>query len=139
MEGKQVYCTNAVKHFKFAPITSTQKRRIHKTPDLREISVCRPWLAAQPHRVDPALVIVLGATAGKALFGSSYEGTEFCGALLPVSHWDIPTMLGDEREDNAGSHWFLAVHPSAVLRAASRADAYKGFLSDLRTAVRFLA
>ncbi|MFJ8849896.1 UdgX family uracil-DNA binding protein [Streptomyces sp. NPDC102437] len=140
MEEEQVYFTNAVKHFKFAPSTSTQKRRIHKTPDLREISACRPWLAAELHRVDPALVIALGATAGKALFGSSYRVTEARGALLPVSHWDIPTTLGAEREDTAGSHWFLAtVHPSAVLRAKNRADAYGGLLSDLRTAARFLA
>ncbi|MFE6666541.1 UdgX family uracil-DNA binding protein [Streptomyces sp. NPDC057697] len=140
IDEDEVYFTNAVKHFKFAPATNTRKRRIHKTPDLREITACRPWLAAELHRADPALVVALGATAGKALFGGSYRVTQARGALLPVPHWDIPTTLGAERDADAGSHWFLAtVHPSAVLRAKDRADAYGGLLSDLRTAARFLA
>lgn len=84
--------------------------------------------------------VALGATVGKALFGSSYRVMEFRGVLLPVSHWDIPTTLGTEREGSARNHWFFAtVYPSAVLRATNRADACKEFLSDLRTAARFLA
>ena len=39
--ARQVYVTNAVKHFKFEP---RGKKRIHKTPDRSEIQACRWWL-----------------------------------------------------------------------------------------------
>ncbi|MFF9510934.1 UdgX family uracil-DNA binding protein [Streptomyces sp. NPDC014724] len=139
IDEEQVYFTNAVKHFKFVPSTGTRKRRIHKAPNLREITACRPWLAAELRRVDPALVVALGATAGKALLGSSFRVTEARGALLPLPDWDIPAAPGTVREDNVNSHRFLAtVHPSSVLRAKDRAKAYGGLLSDLKTAARFL-
>ncbi|WP_331749126.1 UdgX family uracil-DNA binding protein (plasmid) [Streptomyces sp. NBC_00984] len=143
IDENQVYFTNAVKHFKFAPLTDTRKKRIHKTPNLREITACRPWLAAELRRIDPELVVALGATAGKALFGSSFRVSEARGALLPLpdlSKWDIPPEQDAVQEAEENGHRFLAtVHPSAVLRAKNRADAYQGLLSDLRMAARFLA
>ncbi|MFE1406880.1 UdgX family uracil-DNA binding protein [Streptomyces sp. NPDC058770] len=139
IDEEQVYFTNAVKHFKFAPLTGTQKRRIHKAPDLREITACRPWLAAELRRVDPELVVALGATAGKALFGGSFRVTQARGALLSLPDWDIPATPDATGEGEMNGHRVLAtVHPSAVLRAKDRDVAYGGLLSDLRTAARFL-
>ncbi|GGV86738.1 uracil-DNA glycosylase [Streptomyces gelaticus] len=142
IDENQVYFTNAVKHFKFAPVVDARKRRIHKTPNLREITACRPWLAAELSRIDPELVVALGATAGKALFGGSFRVSEVRGTLLPLpdlSNWDIPAEEGAAQEAGANDHRFLAtVHPSAVLRAKNRDEAYRGLLSDLRMAARFL-
>jgi DNA polymerase len=44
LERSDLYLTNAVKHFKFAP---RGKRRIHKRPDVGEIQACGPWLALE--------------------------------------------------------------------------------------------
>lgn len=41
MDEEQVYFTNAVKHFKFAPAGEGRKRRIRKAPNLREMTACR--------------------------------------------------------------------------------------------------
>src|SRR5882762_6140664 len=38
---REVWLTNAVKHFKWEP---RGKRRIHKKPRISEIKACRPWL-----------------------------------------------------------------------------------------------
>ncbi|MFF8640924.1 UdgX family uracil-DNA binding protein [Streptomyces sp. NPDC015345] len=137
LDEDQAYFTNAVKHFKFAPVTEGRKRRIHKTPSLGELTACRPWLAAELRRVDPELVVALGATAGKSLLGGSFKVTESRGALLPLTPGtDLPLAAGDESD---GDRRLLAtVHPSAVLRSKDRDEAFAGLVSDLRVASRFL-
>lgn len=40
---KDVYITNAVKHFSWAP-AERGKRRIHKKPRYSEVKACHPWL-----------------------------------------------------------------------------------------------
>ncbi|MGV9877723.1 UdgX family uracil-DNA binding protein [Streptomyces sp. NPDC003006] len=136
---EQTYFTNAVKHFKFAPVAEGRKRRIHKAPNLRELTACRPWLAAEVRRVDPELVVALGATAGKSLLGSSFKVTESRGALLSLaSGADLP-LAAEEESDGGGRHLLATVHPSAVLRAKDRDEAFGGLVSDLRVASRFLS
>ncbi|WP_223777595.1 UdgX family uracil-DNA binding protein [Streptomyces sp. 135] len=137
LDEDQAYFTNAVKHFKFAPVTEGRKRRIHKAPSLGELTACRPWLAAEPRRVDPELVVALGATAGKSLLGGSFKVTESRGALLSLTPGtDLPPATGDESD---GDRRLLAtVHPSAVLRSKDRDEAFAGLVSDLRVASRFL-
>ncbi|MEU0057080.1 UdgX family uracil-DNA binding protein [Streptomyces sp. NPDC006334] len=120
------YVTNAVKHFKFTQ-AEPRKRRIHKAPTLREAAACAPWLAAELAIVEPELIVVLGATAGKALLGSSFKVTEARGTLL-------------EREIHGRPERLLpTVHPSFVLRADDREAAYRGLVADLRTAARALS
>ncbi|RXS65924.1 uracil-DNA glycosylase [Streptomyces sp. TM32] len=123
----QAYFTNAVKHFKFE-VAERGKRRIHKPPSLREMSACRPWLTAELRLVDPELVVALGATAGKALLGSSFRVTKDRGALLPLPQ--------DARQpDGRGGGMVVAtLHPSAILRSDDRETAYTGLVSDLRVA-----
>ena len=41
---RDVYLTNAVKHFRFE---ERGKRRIHQTPTARQITACSPWLGAE--------------------------------------------------------------------------------------------
>ena len=140
VDPAQTYTTNAVKHFKFT-MAAGGKRRIHATPDTHEIGACRPWLVAEFALLDPEVVVALGATAGKALFGPSFRVTKSRGVLLP---W--PTSAAQpaefERGDDGASHGALAVatiHPSAVLRAGDRDAAFDGLVADLRVAAGALA
>src|SRR5205085_12617489 len=79
IERRDAYVTNVVKHFKFE---ERGKRRIHQTPKRFEIDACRPWLDAELQLTKPEALITLGATAGKALFGSSFRVTRQRGELL---------------------------------------------------------
>ncbi len=120
VERSQVYVTNAVKHFRFTP---QGKRRIHATPELAHIVACKPWLDAELAAVDPRLVVVLGATAGKALLGKDFRVTAHRGQVLG----DAPPHL-------------VTVHPSSVLRAReARQEAYDALVADLRRIPELLA
>ncbi len=78
IDRSQVWVTNSVLHFKFSQ-RAPGKRRIHQTPDVHEVAACKPWLEAQLNRLRPELVIVLGATAAKALLGPSFRVTTAAG------------------------------------------------------------
>jgi uracil-DNA glycosylase family protein len=112
-----VYVTNAVKHFSFTP---RGKRRIHQKPTAAEIDACQPWLNAEMAVVEPRVVVVLGATAARSLLGRAFRVTQ---------HRGEPVPLGDALA-------VATIHPSAVLRAPDRDDAYAGFLADLQAAAR---
>jgi uracil-DNA glycosylase family protein len=112
-----VYLTNAVKHFKFVP-AERGKRRIHKSPSRGEVVACLPWLHAELGQVRPDLVVCLGATAAKAVLGTAFKVTERRGQVERVDDFDFDVIA--------------TVHPSAVLRAPDRDEAYQGFLADLR-------
>ena len=124
IDRKEVYVTNAVKHFKWEP---RGKRRIHQKPNSREIAACRPWLEAELRLVKPKLVVVLGATAGQAIFGPSFRVTRERGKLLSSKF-------------ASGSCRIVAtVHPSWLLRQPdeeSREREYAHFVSDLRVALK---
>lgn len=116
---KQCYVTNAVKHFKWEP---RGKRRLHKTPAQREIEACRRWLLGEIAALQPTLLICLGATAAKAIFGASFRVTRSRGQLLRSS---------------LGALAMATVHPSAVLRSPSseeRERNYRAFVADLSAA-----
>jgi DNA polymerase len=127
----EAYVTNAVKHFKFVRPPGGGKRRIHKAPELREVTACHPWLRAELRLVHPEIVVALGATAGKALLGSSFRVTKDRGALLPLP--------GDDEDEDGRPHVVATLHPSAVLRADDREGAYEGLVADLRVAAEALA
>ncbi|MFF7974571.1 UdgX family uracil-DNA binding protein [Streptomyces sp. NPDC007905] len=122
----EAYVTNAVKHFKFTR-AEPRKRRIHKAPSLRETTACGPWLAAELAIVEPELIVVLGATAGKALLGSSFRVGEVRGTVLEREIHGRPERL------------VPTVHPSSVLRAEDREGAYQGLVADLKVAARALS
>jgi len=140
LDPDQTYTTNAVKHFKFTP-GAGGKRRIHATPDSHEVGACRPWLVAEFAVLDRQVVVALGATAGKALFGPSFRVTKSRGMLLP---WPASAQAPEQfshGDDGAASAAFAlaTIHPSAVLRADDRDAAYAGLVSDLRIAAGALA
>ncbi|MFJ7338754.1 UdgX family uracil-DNA binding protein [Streptomyces sp. NPDC101110] len=121
IDPAEAYVTNAVKHFKFTQ-SEPRKRRIHKAPSLREMTACGPWLAAELAVVEPELIVVLGATAGKALLGSSFRVTRVRGTVLEEEIHGRPERL------------VPTVHPSSVLRSDDREAAYRGLVSDLKVA-----
>jgi uracil-DNA glycosylase len=100
---EHVFVTNAVKHFKF---TRRGKRRIHDKPSRYEVVACRPWLDAELALVEPEVVVVLGATAGQALFGPSFR---------------IEPSRGHDLHGPFAPHTFATLHPAAVLRAPDHA------------------
>ncbi len=140
------YVTNAVKHFKFTPVrrASGAEQRIHKPPTLREMSACRPWLAAELRLVRPEAVVALGATAGRALLGSSFRVGPVRGTVLPLPAPDAlgaPAPEGAADEGSGARHagrLVPTVHPSSVLRADDREAAYDALVADLRVAAGLL-
>ncbi len=114
IERSDLYLTNAVKHFKF---TERGKRRIHQQPRRGEVVACLPWLREEIRVVRPELVVCLGAVAAKALLGSSFKLTEHRGEVL----------------EHDGLRIGVTVHPSSVLRAENRDEAYAAFVADLKT------
>ena len=121
--------TNAVKHFKHRPAPRGQ-RRIHETPDRTEIVACRPWLVAEFSLLHPRAVVVLGATAAKALLGPAFRVTRSRGVVMP---WPDSAYHPEDfvAEVPDGAFAVATIHPSAVLRADDREAAYKGLVADL--------
>ena len=118
-----LYVTNAVKHFKFTP---RGNRRIHATPDTWEVAACRPWLRAELETVEPELVVLLGATAAKTVYGNDFRVTKSRGVAMDWPVQPGPTALA-------------TIHPSAVLRADDRDAALAGLVADLKVAGTLLA
>ncbi|HET9864321.1 MAG TPA: UdgX family uracil-DNA binding protein [Steroidobacteraceae bacterium] len=120
IERRQVYVTNAVKHFNFE---RRGKFRLHKRPPAGAIKACLPWLEAELEVVKPQVVVLLGATAAQALFGASFRITRERGRVLTHRIGRVVATL----------------HPSAILRApdeAARAQGRKTLVADLKLAAR---
>jgi uracil-DNA glycosylase family protein len=118
---QKTYVTNVVKHFKWEP---RGKRRLHKKPNMAEITACRPWLDAELRLVKPKVVVCLGATAAQSLFGKSFKVTEQRGKFVPIPGSPSSPMK-----------MAATVHPSSILRAPDedrRRAEYKKFVQDLK-------
>lgn len=127
IERDAVYVTNAVKHFKFT-LPERGKRRIHKTPSRTEVVACRPWLFAELDAVRPDVVVLLGATAAKALMGNDFRLTAHRGEVLRLPPQSAGTELDIDPQVVA------TVHPSSVLRGPpeDRQRAFDALTDDLR-------
>jgi len=132
LDPAHLYITNAVKHFKFK---STGTRRLHQTPELVEIRACHPWLVAEFALLRPEVVVVLGATAAKALLGPSFRVTRSRGEVLP---WPDSAQRPQDFPEHPAK-LVATIHPSAVLRADDRDAAYEGLVADLKVAARALS
>jgi uracil-DNA glycosylase len=123
-DESSIYLTNAVKHFKFEP---RGKRRIHQTPSARDVSVCKPWLEGELKAIKPDVLVCLGATAAKSIFGHGFRITQSRGEWME-SEWCPHTLAS----------W----HPSAILRVPDReaAEAMRlDLLKDLQKAFKKVA
>ena len=124
IDRAQTYVTNIVKHFKWEP---RGKRRIHKKPNAREITACRPWLEAEIALVKPKVIVCLGATAAQALLGPKFR---------------VSTQRGEFIESTLASYIVATVHPSSILRAPddqTRRIERRLFIDDLKQIARVLS
>ena len=118
---ERAYVTNAVKHFRFQ---TKGKERIHATPTRWNVTACGPWLLAEFDAVQPQVVVVLGATAGQAVFGPSFRvGVSRGRPLDPPAGWRVP---------GAPPTFLATVHPSSVLRSRNRDEDHAALVADLR-------
>jgi uracil-DNA glycosylase family protein len=116
LDRRQLYVTNAVKHFKHE---LRGKRRIHKRPSTAETLACHPWLEAELTAVDPDVVVALGAVAARAVTGRTTSIAASRGEAI---------QLGGRRV-------VVTYHPSAILRAQDEAEQLrKALVDDLRVA-----
>jgi DNA polymerase len=116
-----IYFTNVVKHFKHV---LRGKRRIHKKPDLGEIRACTPWLDAELARIEPEVLVLLGATAAQAILGRTFRVTQHRGEFVDSPLAPLVTAT---------------VHPSSILRSRTdeeRRSAFDAFVEDLRRIAR---
>jgi DNA polymerase len=118
-----VFVTNAVKHFKFVP---RGKRRLHQRPNAEEIALCRWWLEIERRLVGPRLILAMGATAARSVYGRTVTISKLRGTISAAD----------------GTHLMATIHPSYLLRMpdpASRKKEYAGFVRDLTKAHAFVA
>jgi uracil-DNA glycosylase family protein len=116
---KEIYVTNAVKHFKWE---ERGKKRLHKKPGRKEVVACRAWLEAEIFTVGPKIIVALGVTAAQSLLGTSFRLTQKRGEIIH-SEW-APIFIA-------------TYHPSAILRAPSSEDRHRmrqEFVKDLQLA-----
>lgn len=118
----EIYLTNAVKHFKHE---MRGKRRMHKTPNAKEIDICKWWLDLELTIIKPTLVVALGATAARALTGRPQA---------------IMANIGKILFSAEGYAILLTIHPSMLLRMPDRLrqkDEYNRFVASLENARKF--
>ena len=95
------------------------KRRIHAKPDTAEIVACSSGSTAEREEVKPGLLVLMGATAARAVLGRA-------------------VTIGRERGQRIamadGQAAFVTVHPSFLLRLPdeeSKRREYRAFVGDL--------
>jgi len=126
-----IYLTNVVKHFKFE---QRGKRRIHQTPRKGEIDACTPWLDTEIKLIRPLALVALGATAAKALLGSTFRVTQHRGELVesglaPIVTATIhPSVIVRERDEDARrrARRELADDLLVIARAVAQHDGTSG-------------
>ncbi len=123
IDRQVVYVTNAVKHFKFEP---RGKRRIHQKPDQSEITACSSWLSAERRLVAPVLLVMLGATAARAVLGRTVTISRERGRPIAL---------------DGNTQGLVTVHPSYLLRLPdedAKIREYAAFVADLKQARQLL-
>ncbi len=120
VEREHLYVTNAVKHFKWEPASGRSgKRRLHKTPAQREIDACHQWIEREIGAVRPSVIVALGATTARSLFGRQFR---------------VSVMRGRFVENPHAPYAFATYHPSALLRlrdAKEKEAAFARLVKDL--------
>lgn len=123
VDRRQVYVTNAVKHFKFVP---RGKIRLHQKPNTPEIKACRQWYERELAAIKPELVVAMGATAAQSVFGKITPINKSRGKLIDLDD---------------GTRTLVTVHPSYLLRlpdADAKAREYRRFVQDLEIVAKVL-
>ena len=98
IDRREVYVTNAVKHFKYV---QRGKRRLHQSPTAKEIDICRWWIEGERAVVKPQLLLALGGSAARGLLGKAVT---------------IAKLRGTPHPMDDGSELWVTAHPSYLLR-----------------------
>jgi uracil-DNA glycosylase family protein len=119
IDRNAVYLTNAVKHFRWKP---RGKRRLHETPSRSHVVACRPWLRAEVERVDPRVLVLMGALAAQSLLGPDFSVMRGRGRVEAPPD-GLPVVVA-------------TVHPSSILRGPDeeRRVRLADFAADLHVA-----
>ncbi len=119
IDGRRVYTTNAVKHFRWR---QSGKRRLHERPLRSHMVACRPWLRAELDVLEPDLVVLLGAVAAQTLLGPGFSVMRDRGVVRDVPE-GLPALVA-------------TVHPASILRGPDeeREARMEAFVADLRLA-----
>jgi DNA polymerase len=88
---------------------------------------CRPWLLSELDAIQPEVVVLLGATAAKALMGSNFRLTAHRGEVLRLPAEDTKINL------DVDPRVVATMHPSAILRGPQedREKAFDALVADL--------
>ena len=98
------------------------RRRIHQKPDTSEIVACNAWLKEERRLVVPTLVLMLGATAARAVLGRTVT---------------ISRERGQPIALDGNQQGLVTVHPSYLLRLPDeemKQREYAAFVTDLKLA-----
>lgn len=112
---RDIYITNAVKHFRFVPQGNFRR---HVSPARSHVNACKPWLDAEIDTVKPRIIVCLGNTAAKALINPGFAMKTGRGKW----YGENPAMLA-------------TYHPSSILRAIGndREEQKRNLYDDLKT------
>ncbi|HKX69562.1 MAG TPA: UdgX family uracil-DNA binding protein [Intrasporangium sp.] len=133
MEAGDAFRTNVVKHFRHV---DKGGKRIHKTPVRWQVAACEPWLLTELGLVKPEVVVILGSTAGQAIYGPAFRVGEARGRPL---EWPGGDATG-EPSGFAGLSLdpppvaVATAHPSSVLRSRQREVDRAALVRDLAVA-----
>jgi len=119
LDRTALYVTNAVKHFKF---TARNIFRQHLGANKDEQRACRPWLLAEIARVQPRVIVCLGATAASNLIAPDFQ---------------LLAQRGQWQQWPDGTRLMATLHPSYLLRLkdpAEKGRAYALLVTDLAAA-----
>ena len=89
----------------------------NRVPEPEEQAACLPFLRRQLELVQPQVVVLLGATAGRAVLGSGIRVTRDRGKWYQAN----------------GTYFLLTYHPSALLRDTSKQQEARQDLRSLRS------
>lgn len=129
IDRKQIYITNAVKHFKWEP---RGKRRLHKTPAQLEIDACMVWLDQEIEQQQPDIIVALGSAALKSLLKSPKATlTQMLGqevrqrscVIVPTYHPSFVLRVTDEHQQCAAFEEMVRALSRARVLAACKDNA----------------
>ena len=120
IERSSIYITNAVKHFKFE---YQNNRRLHRTPNLRDVTACKPWLEAEIQAIKPSVIVCLGVTAARSIITPRFKLEQQRGKPVTMNERIIlPTY-----------------HAAAILRDAEEgSQKYALLVNDLQVAYKLI-
>ena len=121
IERRQVYLTNAVKHFKWK---RQGKVRLHQKPNAEEVRGAA-WWRGEVDAVDPDVVVLLGATAAQAALGPKVRVTRDRGVVSPPATGSPTTRSSPSTRQ-----------PCLRMRDPERDAAFAELVHDLEEAAR---